>query len=71
MIVMKENKQYFFEATEAKVVDKTGAGDYFAAGYLFGIEEKLSMQETALIANKSAAHVISEIGVRPEKPFTL
>ena len=40
MIVMKENKQYFFEATEAKVVDKTGAGDYFAAGYLFGIEEK-------------------------------
>ena len=71
VIVMKENKQYFFEATEAKVVDKTGAGDYFAAGYLFGIEEKLSMQETALIANKSAAHVISEIGVRPEKPFTL
>ena len=71
VIVMKENKQYFFEATEAKVVDKTGAGDYFAAGYLFGIEEKLSMQETALIANKSAAHVISEIGVRPEKPFVL
>ena len=68
VIVMKENKQYFFEATEAKVVDKTGAGDYFAAGYLFGIEEKLSMQETALIANKSAAHVISEIGVRPENP---
>ena len=71
VIVMKENKQYLFEATEAKVIDKTGAGDYFAAGYLFGIEEKLSMQETALIANKSAAHVISEIGVRPEKPFTL
>ena len=70
-IVMKDNKQYFFEATDAKVVDKTGAGDYFAAGYLFGIEEKLSMQETALIANKSAAHVISEIGVRPEKPFIL
>ena len=68
---MKENKQYLFEATEAKVIDKTGAGDYFAAGYLFGIEEKLSMQETALIANKSAAHVISEIGVRPENPFSL
>ena len=70
-IVMKENKQYLFEATEAKVIDKTGAGDYFAAGYLFGIEEKLSMEETALIANKSAAHVISEIGVRPENPFSL
>ena len=70
-IVMRDNKQYFFEATEADVVDKTGAGDYFAAGYLFGIEEKLSIEEAALIANKSASHVISEIGVRPERPFNL
>ncbi len=70
-IVVNDSNQYFFEATEAKVVDKTGAGDYFAAGYLFGIEEKLSIQEAALIANKSAGHVISEIGVRPENPFSL
>ncbi len=71
VLVIKDHTEYFYEATEAEVVDKTGAGDYFAAGYLYGIENDLSIEDTALIANKSAAHVISEIGVRPEKPFSL
>ena len=71
VLVIKDQDEYFYEATEAEVVDKTGAGDYFAAGYLYGIENDLSIEDAALIANKSAAHVISEIGVRPEKPFSL
>ena len=71
VLVIKDQTEYFYEATEAEVVDKTGAGDYFAAGYLYGIENDLSIEDAALIANKSAAHVISEIGVRPEKPFSL
>ena len=69
VIVMKENKQYFFEATEAKVIDKTGAGDFFAAGYLYGLQKELSIDKSANFANKSAAHVISEIGVRPKRKF--
>jgi sugar/nucleoside kinase (ribokinase family) len=71
VLVIKDQTEYFYEATEAVVVDKTGAGDYFAAGYLYGIENDLSIEDASLIANKSAAHVISEIGVRPEKPFSL
>ena len=71
VLVIKNKTEYFYEATEAEVVDKTGAGDYFAAGYLYGIENDLSIEDASLIANKSAAHVISEIGVRPEKPFSL
>jgi len=71
VLVIKNKTEYFYEATEAEVVDKTGAGDYFAAGYLYGIENDFSIEDAALIANKSAAHVISEIGVRPEKPFSL
>ena len=70
-LVIKNKTEYFYEATEAEVVDKTGAGDYFAAGYLYGIENDFSIEDAALIANKSAAYVISEIGVRPEKPFSL
>ena len=70
-LVIKNKTEYFYEATETEVVDKTGAGDYFAAGYLYGIENDFSIEDAALIANKSAAYVISEIGVRPEKPFSL
>ena len=69
-IVIKDNKEYFFEATEANVIDKTGAGDFFAAGYLYGLQKNLTIDESANLANKSAAHVISEIGVRPEKDFS-
>ena len=41
----------------------------FAAGFLYGIQKGLSPEESAEIGNKSAAHVISEIGVRPIKNF--
>lgn len=69
-IVVSEGRELIYKASEANVVDKTGAGDFFAAGYLYGIQKKLSINEAAQIANKSAAHVISEIGVRPKKEFS-
>ena len=69
-VVISNGQKDYFDATEAEVVDKTGAGDYFAAGYLYGLQKKLSLQESAEIANRSAAHVISEVGVRPTKNFS-
>ena len=62
-IVLKDNKEYFFEATEANVIDKTGAGDFFAAGYLYGLQKNLTIDESANFANKSAAHVLSLIHI--------
>ena len=70
VLILDKGKKYNFKATEAKVIDKTGAGDFFAAGYLFGLQKGFSIVESAEIANKSAAHVISEVGVRPKKEFT-
>lgn len=69
VLILAEGKQHKFEATEANVLDKTGAGDFFAAGYIFGLQNGLSLNESADIANRSAAHVISEIGVRPKNKF--
>ena len=48
---------------------ETGAGDFFAGGYLFGLQKGLNLTQSVEIANKSAAHVISEIGVRPKNKF--
>ena len=69
VLILDEGKQHNFNATEANVIDKTGAGDFFAGGYLFGLQKGLTLTESAEIANKSAAHVISEIGVRPKNKF--
>jgi sugar/nucleoside kinase (ribokinase family) len=48
------------------VVDTTGAGDLFAAGYLFGRTNGYSLQQSALIASIAAGEVISHVGARPQ-----
>lgn len=50
----------------ARVVDTTGAGDAYAAGFLFGYTQELTMEACGRIASIAAAEVISHIGPRPE-----
>ncbi len=53
----------------AKVVDTTGAGDLYAAGFLFGISKGLSLETSGRLASMAAAEVISHIGARPAVPL--
>ncbi len=48
-----------------RVVDTTGAGDLFAAGFLYGITNGLSPEESARLGGVCAAEVISHVGARP------
>jgi sugar/nucleoside kinase (ribokinase family) len=49
-----------------KVVDVTGAGDLFAAGFLFGFTSGRTLPQCAQLGALAAAEVISHIGARPE-----
>ena len=53
----------------ARVVDTTGAGDLFAAGFLFGLTQGRAPGEAARIGAIAAAEVISHVGARPERPL--
>lgn len=49
-----------------KVVDTTGAGDQYAAGFLFGVSRGLPLETCAKLGHIAAAEVISHYGPRPE-----
>ena len=49
-----------------KVVDTTGAGDLFAAGFLFGAANEKTNEESARYASIAAAEIISHYGARPK-----
>ena len=48
-----------------KVVDTTGAGDQYAAGFLYGLAKKKSLAECGRLGSIAAAEVISHYGGRP------
>jgi len=51
--------------TEA-VVDTNGAGDLFAAGFLYGMTNALDPEQSAQLGSLCAAEVISHLGARPQ-----
>lgn len=53
----------------SKVVDTTGAGDQYAAGFLFGIARGLPLAICAHLGHIAAAEVISHFGPRPEQSY--
>ena len=50
----------------SQVVDTTGAGDLFAAGFLAGWTQGRSLHDCGRMGAVAAAEVISHLGARPE-----
>jgi len=49
-----------------QVVDTTGAGDLFAAGFLFGTVRGMTHEQSGRLGALAAAEVIQHIGARPQ-----
>jgi len=49
-----------------RVIDTTGAGDLFAAGFLYGMTHGRDLETSARLGSVAAAEVISHVGARPE-----
>jgi len=65
-VVVAGDETYVVPAAPAEaVVDTTGAGDLFAAGYLVGYTRGLTPDVCARLGAIAAAEVISHIGARP------
>ena len=52
-------------AATSRVVDTTGAGDLYAAGFLLGLTRGMPLADCARLGCLAAAEVISHLGARP------
>ena len=49
-----------------QVIDTTGAGDQYAAGFLFGMVRGLDLALCGRVAGLAAAEIIGHVGARPK-----
>jgi sugar/nucleoside kinase (ribokinase family) len=69
VIVTPKERLVVPAAAVEHVVDTTGAGDLFAAGFLHGLTKGASLPECGRLASIAAAEVISHVGARPAVPL--
>lgn len=64
-IVTKDDVLHVRAHSVHRVVDTTGAGDLYAAGFLYGLTHDRPLTECGMLGSIAAAEVISHVGPRP------
>ncbi len=59
-------KEFLLEPYEMEVVDTTGAGDAFSAGFLYGLVKGKSLRNSGKIGNLVASRCINQMGSRSD-----
>ena len=69
-VVVSEDEVHVIDAHPvADVVDTTGAGDLYAAGFMVGLSRGLDLATCGRLGSLAAAEVISHVGARPQMPL--
>jgi sugar/nucleoside kinase (ribokinase family) len=67
-LVVDGEETYLIPPYRVKVVDTTGAGDFYASGVLYGLTHGYSVEKSGNLGNYIASRVIGRFGARmPEK----
>ncbi len=65
--LIREGERVDVPVQSVTPVDATGAGDQFAAGFLYGLSTGANLETCGRMGNLCAGEVISHIGPRPQK----
>lgn len=68
-VILVGAERIHIPAEPVHLVDTTGAGDLYAAGFLYGLSTGRNLETCGAIAAIAAAEVISHIGPRPLVPL--
>ena len=66
LVVTREETDAIPASPIERLVDATGAGDLFAAGFLVGLSRGVDYRTAARLGALAAAEVIQHLGARPE-----
>jgi fructokinase len=65
-VIVHGDETVLIDAELAKLVDTTGAGDAYAAGFLAGLTAGWSLNRCGRMGSIAAAEIVSHYGARPE-----
>jgi sugar/nucleoside kinase (ribokinase family) len=60
--IMNNSEQHHFKALDIEVVDTTGCGDAYAAGFIAGLSRNFSFERCGMLANLTGAKIATSIG---------
>jgi len=69
-VVVAGAETHEIPAEPVQVVDTTGAGDLYAAGFLYGYTAGMPLDRCGELGALAAAEVISHVGARPDVPLS-
>ena len=67
--VTNGRERFHIDAFNVKVVDTTGAGDAFCAGFLYGLVNNRGLKECGRLGNFVASRCVTEMGARAGLPY--